>query len=176
MRPRQEASEEQTKELQSAMERETRKPFLRRLQCVWLRVKHDMPTESVAQASGLTPGYIRKLWARYFRGGLAAIIGKPKGGRRHQLMTPKEEEHFLSSHAATARKGWLLTARKIKESYESKVGKKVPESTVCRMLSRHRWRIVSTRPAHPEGDAAARQEFKKNSAKKWLPPGAPSPA
>ena len=176
MRPRQEASEEQIKELASAMELETRKPFLRRLQCVWLRIKHDMPTESVAQASGLTPGYIRKLWARYFRGGLCAVKGKPKGGRRHQLMTPKEEERFLRSHAATARKGRLLTARKIKESFERKVGKPVPESTVCRLLARHRWRIVSTRPAHPEGDAAARQEFKINSAKRWLPPGAPGPA
>ena len=120
MRPRQEASEEQIKELQLAMESETRKRFYRRLQCVWLRIKHDMATESVSQATGLTPSYIRKLWARFFRGGLQAIIGKPKGVRRNQHMTPKEEEQFLASHLAMAQKGWILTARKIKESYEQK--------------------------------------------------------
>jgi transposase len=170
MRPRQEASEEQIKELQLAMESETRKWFYRRLQCVWLRIKHDMATESVSQATGLTPSYIRKIWARYFRGGLPAIIGKPKGGRRNQHMTPKEEEQFLASHLAMAQKGWILTARKIKESYEQKIGKTVPESTVCRMLSRNNWRIVSTRPTHPEGDPGARDEFKKNSSRRWLPP------
>jgi len=161
MRPRQEASEEQIKELQLAMESETRKRFYRRLQCVWLRIKHDMATESVSQATGLTPSYIRKLWARFFRGGLQAIIGKPKGGRRNQHMTPKEEEQFLASHLAMAQKGWILTARKIKESYEQKIGKTVPESTVCRMLSRNNWRLVSTRPTHPQGDPVARDEFKK---------------
>ena len=170
MRPRQEASEEQIKELQLAMESETRKWFYRRLQCVWLRIKHDMATESVSQATGLTPSYIRKIWARYFRGGLPAIIGKPKGGRRNQHMTPKEEEQFLAFHLAMAQKGWILTARKIKESYEQKIGQTVPESTVCRMLSRNNWRIVSTRPTHPEGDPGARDEFKKNSSRRWLPP------
>lgn len=170
MRPRQEASEEQIKELQLAMERETRKWFYRRLQCVWLRIKHDMSTEAVSKATGLAVSYIRKVWASYFRDGISAIIGKPKGGRRNQYMTPKEEEEFLESHLERAQKGWILTARKIKESYEQKIGRTVPESTVCRMFSRNNWRIVSTRPTHPLGDPAARDEFKKNSVRRWLPP------
>ena len=76
-------------------------------------------------------------------------------------MTHKEEEAFLASHLATAQKGWLLTARKIKESYEEQVGHAIPESTVCRMLKRNDWRVISTRPTHPDGDPAAREEFKK---------------
>src|SRR5674476_345266 len=108
MRPRQEASEEQIKELQLAMERETRKWFYRRLQCVWLRIKHDMSTEAVSKATGLAVSYIRKVWASYFRDGISAIIGKPKGGRRNQYMTPKEEEEFLASHLERAQKGWIL--------------------------------------------------------------------
>jgi len=175
MRPRQEASKEQIEEIRLAMKREERKRFYRRLQCVWMRIKHDMSTEAVAKATGFCESYVRRLWSRYFRGGLAAVLGKPKGGRRNQYMTPKEEMEFLAGHLAEAKKGWLLTARKIKESYEEKVGHAVPESTVCRMLARNKWRIVSTRPTHPDGDPAAREEFKKNSARGWLPRGLPGP-
>jgi transposase len=175
MRPRQEASEEQVKELQLAMKREKRKAQHRRLLCVWLRIKHDMPTEAVAKATGLCISQVWRTWAQYFRGGLAAI-SKPRGGRRRQYMTPKEETEFLAGHLATAKKGWLLTARKIKESYEGKVGRTVPESTVCRMLARNDWRVISTRPTHPDGDPAEREEFKKNCVRGWLPRCLPSPA
>jgi len=174
MRPRQEANAEQVNELRLAMKREKRKAQHRRLLCVWLRIKCDMPTEAVMKATGLCQSQVWRTWSQYFRGGLAAI-NKTKGGRRRQCMTHKEEEAFLAGHLATAKKGWLLTARKIKESYEEQVGHAVPESTVCRMLKRNDWRIISTRPTHPDGDPAAREEFKKNCARGWLPRNLPSP-
>ena len=175
MRPRQAASAEQVKELELAITQETRQMQQRRLQCVWLRVKHDMSTEAVAQAAGFCVSQVWRIWSQYFRGSVAAIR-KPKGGRRNECMTSKEEAQFLETHLAQAQQGWILTARKIKESYEKKVGRKVPDSTVCRMLKRHHWRMVSTRPTHPRGDPAAREEFKKNSARRWLPPGRQNPA
>jgi len=133
-----------------------------------------METEAVAKATGLCISQVWRIWAQYFRGGLAAIT-KAKGGRRHEYLTLEEEAEFLETHLAEAKKGRLLTARKIKEAYEKKIGRKVPESTVCRMLSRHDWRIVSTRGTHPQGSPDARDDFKKNSARGWLPPGLPSP-
>src|ERR1035437_1548350 len=174
MRPRQEASEEQVQELELAMKREIRPMQRRRLQCVWLRVKHDPSTEAVAQATGFCVSQVWRIWSQYFRGSLAAIC-QPKGGRRHECMTATEEAEFLKTHLAQAKQGWILTARKIKESYEKEAGHKVPASTVCRMLKRHHWRLDSTRPTHPRGDPAAREEFKKNSARRWLPPVWPSP-
>ena len=175
MRPRQEASPEQIEELREAMECDPKKTRHRRLLCVWLRIKRDMPTEAVASATGLCVSQVWRIWSRYFRGGLSAIT-KPKGGRRHECMTLEQEQKFLARHVAPAQKGRLLTARKIKQSFEREIGKKVPESTVCRMLARNKWRLISTRPTHPGGDPKARQAFKKNSAKGWLPPDAPSPA
>jgi transposase len=174
MRPRQAASAEQIQELELALKQETRKMQQRRLQCVWLRVKHDMSTEAVAQATGFCVSQVWRIWSQYFRGS-TAVLRKPKGGRRHQWMTIQEEAAFLEKHLAQARQGWVLTARKIKTNYEKEVGRKVPDSTVCRLLKRHHWRKVSTRPTHPSGDPAAREEFKKNSVRKWLPPGWRSP-
>jgi transposase len=161
-------------ELRLAMQREQRKAQARRLQCVWLRIKHDLSTDAVAKATGLGVSQVWRIWSQYFRGSLAAIT-QPKGGRRNERLTAQEEKEFLAAQGEQARKGLLLTARKIKESYEKKVGRAVPESTVCRMLQRHHWRRVSTRPTHPQGDPAAREEFKKNSRRRWLPPGGPGP-
>jgi transposase len=175
MRPRQEASAEQVQELELAIQQETRPMQKRRLRCVWLRVKHDMSTEAVAQATGFCVSQVWRIWSQYFRGSVAAIR-KSKGGRKNECMTAPEETEFLETQLAQARPGWILTARKIKESDEKKVGHKVPDSTVCRMLKRHHWRRVSPRPTHPRGDPAARAEFKKNSARRWQPPGRPSPA
>jgi hypothetical protein len=86
MRPRQEASEEQLQELALAMRQETRKMQRRRLQCVWLRVKHDMSTEAVAQATGFCVSQVWRIWSQYF-GGSVAALRKSKGGRRNQRMT-----------------------------------------------------------------------------------------
>jgi transposase len=174
MRPRQAASEKQVEELRVAMQREQRKAQSRRLQCIWLRIKHDLSTDAVAKATGLGVSQVWRIWSQYFRGSLTALT-QPKGGRRHEHLTVPEEKEFLAAQEEQARKGLLLTARKIKESYEKKVGRAVAESTVCRMLRRHHWRRVSTRPTHPKGDSAAREEFKKNSRKRWLPPGGPGP-
>ena len=175
MRPRQPASEAQVKELELAIKQETRRMQQRRLQCVWLRVKYDMRTEAVAQATGFCVSQVWRIWSQYFRGSVATLR-QSKGGRRNQCMTAQEEAEFLGTHRAQAQQGWILTARKIKESYEKKVGHPVADSTVCRLLKRHHWRMVSTRPTHPRGDPAAREEFKKNSTRRWLPPGRPSPA
>jgi transposase len=133
-----------------------------------------MDTAAVAQATGLCVSQVWRIWSQYFRGSVATLR-QAKGGRRYECLTAKEEAALLETHRAQAQQGWVLTARKIKESYEKKVGHKVPDSTVCRMLKRHHWRRVSTRPTHPRGDPAAREEFKKNSVRRWLPPGGPSP-
>ena len=106
MRPRQEASEEQVKELELAIKQETRRMQQRRLQCVWLRVKHDMSTAAVAQATGFCVSQVWRIWSQYFRGSVAAIR-QSKGGRRNECLTAQEEAEFLETHLAQARQGWI---------------------------------------------------------------------
>ncbi len=49
----------------------------------------------------------------------------------------------------------------IKAAYEAKIGRKVPKSTVYRMLERHGWRKIALRPHHPKTDPLAQESFKK---------------
>jgi len=150
------------------------KSAFQRLQCLWLRASQDLSTEAIAQAVGLSVSHVRRVWSQYLRGGLAAAQGRPKGGRRHQNLTLAQEQALLAPWHAQAQRGGLVTARRIKVDYEKRLGRAVPDSTVCRLLARHQWRRVVPRPKHPKDNPAARAAFKKTSGQSgrgggWAP-------
>ena len=62
-----------------------------------------------------------------------------------------------------AEKGGILEVSRVKAAYEQALGRKVPKSTVYRMLARHGWRKVVPRPRHPKSDAATQAAFKKTA-------------
>ena len=51
----------------------------------------------------------------------------------------------------------------IKLKYEAKAGKKVPRSTISRLLKRFGWRKIMPCPYHPKKNVDAQNEFKKTS-------------
>jgi transposase len=110
---------------------------------------------------GLSVSHVRRVWSEYLRGGLAAGRGRPKGGRRHQNLSLAQERAVLAPWQRQAQRGKRVTARRIKADYEQRLGRAVPDSTVCRLLARHRWRRVAPRPKHPKDRPAARVAFKK---------------
>jgi transposase len=85
------------------------------------------------------------------------------GGRRRQNMTPTEEADLLGPFLEEAKKGGVLVVDPLKKAYEQAVGRKVPDSTVYRLLGRHGWRKVAPDKRHPKSDPVAQEEFKKNS-------------
>ncbi len=139
------------------------KSAFQRLQCLWLRVGQDLSTEAIAQVVGLSVSHVRRVWSEYLRGGLVAGQGRPKGGRRHQNLTLAQERAVLVPWQERAKRGGLITARCFKVDYEKRLGRAVPDSTVCRLLARHQWRRITPRPKHPKDNPAARAAFKKTS-------------
>ena len=174
MRPRTEISAAQVGAIHRAMLAASRKSAFQRLQCLWLRARQDLATEAIAQAVGLSVSHVRRVWSDYLRGRLAAGQGRPKGGRRHQNLTLAQERAVLVPWQEQAQRGKLVTARSIKVDYEKRLGRVVPDSTVCRLLARHQWRRVTPRPKHPKDNPAARAAFKKTSGQSgsrcgWIP-------
>ena len=156
------------------------KSSFQRLQCLWLRAKEDLSTETIAQTVGLSVSHVRRVWSDYLHRGLAGAHGRPKGGRRHQNLTVAQERAFLVPWQQAAQTGRLVTARGIKVRYESRVGRPVPDSTVYRLLARHQWRQVLPRPKHPKDNPQARAAFKKTSEQSgrgrgWTPAPAVTP-
>jgi transposase len=174
MRPRTEITAAQVGAIHRAMLAAPGKSAFQRLQCLWLRARQDLSTEVIAQAVGLSVSHVRRVWSEYLRGGLAAGQGRPKGGRHHQNLTLAQERAVLVPWQQRARRGSLVTARGIKVDYEKRLGRVVPDSTVCRLLARHQWRRVTPRPKHPKDNPAARAAFKKTSSQSgrgggWAP-------
>ena len=177
MRPRTEIPAGQVEAIHRAMLAAPNKSAFQRLQCLWLRARQDLSTEAIAQAVALSVSHVRRVWSDYLRGGLAAAQGRSKGGRRHQNLTLAQEQRVLAPWQEQARRGQLISARSIKVSYEKRLGRVVPDSTVCRLLARHQWRRVSPRPKHPKDNPAARAAFKKTSGQSgrsggWTPTSA----
>lgn len=128
------------------------------VQCLWLRASLRLSADQVATAIGWHPNSVRKLQARYFKEGEAALKRGGKGGRYYQNLTRAEEQQLLQGFLAQSERGGILEVSRVKAAYEQVLGRKVPKS---RMLARHGWRKVVPRPRHPKSDAATQAAFKK---------------
>jgi transposase len=83
------------------------------------------------------------------------------GGRRRQNLSPEEEKRFLGRFQEQARNGEAITVKAIRQAYETRLGRIVPDSTIYRLLQRHGWHKV-TRGAY--ADAATRNAAKSKSS------------
>ena len=139
------------------------KSGFQRVQCVWLRASLGLSSHQVAVAIGWHPNSVKKLQSEYLRKGEVVLEVSKSGGRYRENMSIEEEKAFLAPFFERAKEGGVIVANQIKVAYEHQVGRKVPKSTIYRMLDRHGWRKIVPRPRHPQKDSSKEQEFKKTS-------------
>ena len=132
-----------------------------RVQCIWLRASLGLSAVEVAQAIGWHPDHVRKFQARYLKEGKKVLEVGERGGRNHAYLSIKEESAFLKPYGKRAEEGGILVVSEIHQAYEGRVGRKVPQSTVYRMLARHGWRKIAPRSHHPQGNPEQQEAFKK---------------
>jgi transposase len=164
MRPRTEITVKEITAIRRAMHKASSRSSFQRLQCLWLRARQDLSTTQIAYLVGLSVSHIRRIWSDYLREGLTAAQGRPKGGRHHQHLSLAAERELLQPFEREAKQGRALTARVLKKAYEERVGKSVPDSTVCRLLARQGWRRIQPRPKHPRRSKRAQTIFKKKAS------------
>ena len=141
------------------------KSEFQRVQCIWLRASLELSASQVAVAIGWHPNSVKKLQSEYLRKGESVLEVCKSGGRKHENMSIEEEKAFLAPFFDRAKEGGVIVATEIKIAYEHLVGRKVPKSTIYRMLDRHDWRKIVPRPRHPQKDSSKEEEFKKTSRK-----------
>lgn len=134
-----------------------------RVQCVWLRAELGLGSGAIGRALGRNANYVRQVQARYLRDGEGVLTATGRGGRYHQNLPVAEEQELLTPFLKEAERGGVLVVGAIRAAYEVRVGRKVPKSTVYRMLERHGWRKIVPRPHHPKADPAVQAAFKKTS-------------
>jgi transposase len=126
--------------LQRLLKKTKSKADFQRVQCLWLRAALNLSSAEVATALGWSPGTVRRIWSQYLAEGESALIGKKRGGRRHQNLSVTEEERLLAELLGKAKAEEVWGLHDVKAAYEKAVGHPVPKSTIYRMLARHGWR------------------------------------
>jgi|APIni6443716594_1056825.scaffolds.fasta_scaffold631378_1 transposase len=163
MRPPSPISPKQCKSLERLVRQTKNTADYKRVQCVWLRAAMDLPPDAIARALGLSVHTVRMVQSRYLRFGEEVLVGPGRGGRHRENLSVEEEDTLLRAFTTRAETGEVLVVSEVKAAYERRIGRKVPKSTVYRLLRRHDWRKVAPRPRHPQADPEAQARFKKNS-------------
>lgn len=145
-----------------------------RIQCVLIRATLGSSAREIAQLLGWSTATVHVMHSRWARQGEAIFEVRARGGRRHQHLTPGQEQELLAPFVQRAQAGGMLTVAELQQAYRERVGKEVARSTIYRLLDRHGWRKVVPRPRHPKADVAAQGAFKKTAPRgtpRGLAPG-----
>jgi transposase len=130
-----------------------------------------LSAQEIADRLGISLSKVYLVVRRYNKFGKNWYIGDRRGGRRESRchLTLGEEKTLMKSLEAEALSGNILIFRHIKAKVEAIVGKEVSDDYIWDLFSRHKWSKKVPRPHHPKADKAAQEEYKKNSAKIWMP-------
>ena len=135
-----------------------------------LVIRHGMTNpasaEAIGKAVGLKKSTVQQLISRYNKQGPGVVNTQGKGGRKYGYLSLEEEKLFLKDCEQKAIAGHYTTVADIQKSFEQRIGKQVPKSTIYNLLKRHDWRKLSPRPHHPKTDRAKQDAFKKTSRSK----------
>jgi transposase len=134
-----------------------------RIQCVLMRATLGSSAAQIAQLLGWSTATVHVLHSRWAKEGDAVFDLRGRGGRRHQYLSPEQEQELLAPFVERAQAGGMLTVAEILQAYQEQSGKAVAPSTIYRLLDRHGWRKVVPRPRHPKADVAAQAAFKKTA-------------
>lgn len=117
-----------------------------RLHALQLRAEGKRAKE-ISQEMGISAPYVSQLAAKYFKGGIEAISGNHYGGNRRN-MSYEEEETILKPFYEIAEKGKMVEISEIEDAYQKKVGHKISNVQIYRVLHRHGWRKIMPRSKH----------------------------
>ena len=114
---------------------------LRRGQAMLLPALTGASMEITATLLGLGRNQVCVLRRQFRIPDKAPLLGDQdrRGGRRRELLSLEEEARFVQGWIDQAKGGDAPAVALIHAALEKKVGKRVPRSTIYRMLGRHGW-------------------------------------
>lgn len=133
------AAHASVEEIEQQMQSETSAWRRRYWHIIWLALSARRQAEEIAREAGVSPTTVHRALARYRRGGVAAIAGARKGGRRHAALPLAEEVAFLAPFAQRASRGERVRVEEIQQALHTRLGHSVHRITVERLLVRHGW-------------------------------------
>jgi transposase len=154
-------------EVKERMNNDPRALYRKRWLIIYNALVGPREAKDIAKHTGVSVKTVHKLIFTYNKLGVVAVETSGKGGRRNSYMTLEEEQELLMPFFERAKKGELTTIATIKQEFEKRVGHKVDETTIYRILKRHEWRKPVPRPFHPKADKEEQRLFQQN-LQNWL--------
>ena len=150
-------------EVKEALDQTNNKTEFQRLQSVYLAdTQCDLTAEAIAEIVRLSTHRVKMIHSNYRKHGIDSIKDK-RGGRYREYMTVDEEIKFLEPFEEKSKTGTLVVVGEVKRAYEGRVGKKVAESTIYRLLDKHGFRKIVPYKRHKKADVVKQEAFKKTS-------------
>jgi transposase len=163
MRPQKPFSVGTTERLEKLLALTSSLDEYRRIQSIYFRSRYGFSASEIAKMVGLRLQTVRNIHSAYLKNGEEVLHLKGKGGRYHFNLTSEEEGRFLAAFEVDGELGDIVEVGRLHRTYEVKIGRKVPKSTIYRLLHRQGWRKLAPRGKPPEGDEQAIGQFKKTS-------------
>lgn len=142
---------------------------LRVAQAVVLPLELGLSLAQTAIAIGRSIGVtctMRTRYSRIARKEIAPPVSKRQLRNRAGLSL-EAESALLDEILTHATQGGIVIVPPLQDKFVERLGKPVALSTIYRMLARHGWRKLAPDTEHPQGDAQAREDWKKNSPIRW---------
>ena len=142
---------------------------LRQAQSVLLPLEHKLSISQTAAIIGRSVGVTCSMRTRFARvaDGVERAPRKKTELRNRAHADLTQESAALDAVLNTASVGGVVIIPRLKADIEAKLGSSVSLSGLYRMLHRHGWRKLAPDTRHPQGDAEAREAWKKNSPRVW---------
>lgn len=142
---------------------------LRVAQAVLLPLELGLTLAQTAKAIGRSVGATCSLRTRYCKvARREREAPRSKRALRNRAnATLEREAQILDEVLKDAMRGGVVVVPPLKGRIEARLGKAVALSTVYRMLARNGWRKLAPDTAHPQGNPAAREDWKKNCRGGW---------
>ena len=103
----------------------------------------------IAEQLETSPAVVSHWVSAYVRGGLQALLPK-KRTSHHWNMSYDEEAALIATFDDQAAKGQLVEVSDIKKTYEERVGHRIGNGQIYRVLARHGFRKIKPRSKHPK--------------------------
>lgn len=133
---------------------------LRQAQAVVLPLAYGLSLPQVAEALGVSVGWVCRLRTRFIQEGRLNTPTRASacGGRRRQNMSLEEETAFLAPFFELTRTGGVLVVGAIRQALEKRLGRPVALASAYNLLHRHGWRKLAPDKRHLKVDVLARED------------------
>ena len=133
---------------------------LRAAQSVLFVTDYGLSLQQTADMLGCSVSTVRRLrrWLKTTPPNGTALHAH-WGGRRRENMSFAEERMFLNMFKDQAARGRAIAVKAIWQAYEAILGRAVPDSTIYRLLQRHRGHIGARGASHGKAAPASRRPF-----------------